>query len=122
MSFHIDIEQHGNMLIANISSDGIALSSVQDALDIIANCGYQGALHIVMPQAVIHSDFFDLKTGLAGDVLQKFSNYQSYLAIIGDFSIYNSNSLRDFIRESNKVGRINFVNSEEEAVRVLMGR
>ena len=37
------------------------------------------------------------------------------LAIVGDFSQYASKSLQDFIFESNKVGRINFVASIEEA-------
>jgi len=40
-------------------------------------------------------------------------NFQ--LAIIGDFAKYKSKSLRDFIFESNKHGRINFVSSIEEA-------
>ena len=119
MAFDIEVKQHGNMLIAHVSSNDLAIANVQDALDIIANSGYQGALHIMLSQSVIHADFFDLKTGLAGEVLQKFSNYQSYLAIVGDFSRYNSNSLSDFISESNRVGRINFVTTEAEAVQVL---
>ncbi|MCK7528774.1 MAG: DUF4180 domain-containing protein [Ignavibacteriales bacterium] len=31
------------------------------------------------------SDFFDLKTGIAGEILQKFSTYNVRLAILGDF-------------------------------------
>jgi hypothetical protein len=51
--------------------------------------------------------------------LQKFSTYGSRLAIIGDFSKYDSKSLRDFIYESNKTGRICFVGSQDEAVKAL---
>ena len=38
------------------------------------------------------------------------------LAIVGDFSKYNSKSLRDFIYESNKAGRILFVKTAEAAI------
>jgi len=64
---------------------------------------------------IINPDFFDLKTGFAGEILQKFSNYKVKLAIIGDFSSFTSKSLRDFILESNKHGHINFVSTIDEA-------
>ncbi|HYX07928.1 MAG TPA: DUF4180 domain-containing protein, partial [Bacteroidales bacterium] len=60
-------------------------------------------------------DFFRLETRLAGEILQKFSTYNQKLAINGDFSVYNSISLHDFIRESNKVKRIVFAGTVEEA-------
>lgn len=41
------------------------------------------------------------------------------LAIVGDFGKYSGRSLRNFIRESNKGGRVNFVSSGPEAIRVL---
>ncbi len=47
----------------------------------------------------ICDDFFDLSTRLAGEILQKFINYHVKIAIIGDFSIYTSKSLKDFIYE-----------------------
>ena len=65
--------------------------------------------------------FFDLKTGLAGDVLQKFSNYRMRLAIVGDFSRFSSKSLGDFISESNQVRRITFVPTINEAL-VQLGK
>ncbi|WP_083996437.1 DUF4180 domain-containing protein [Desulfosporosinus acididurans] len=49
----------------------------------------------------IFEDFFDLKTKLAGEILQKFVNYHVRIAIVGDFSGYKSKSLKDFIYESN---------------------
>jgi len=105
--------------IAEIVSDIIEINNAQDALDILANCAYQDARRIVMYQENITDSFFDLKTTLAGDILQKFSNYNVKLAIVGDFSKYSSNSLRDFIYESNKVGRISFVDTRDEAIDAL---
>lgn len=110
-----------NVSVARILSEGIIIHNEQDALELIANCYYSGASKLLMNESQIHPDFFDLKTGLAGEILQKFSNYQSQLAIIGDFSKYSSKSLQDFIRESNRAGRIFFVEYEVEGIRKLAG-
>ena len=37
---------------------------------------------LVLDEKDISADFFDLKTGLAGQVLQKFVNYRTKLAVI----------------------------------------
>jgi len=106
--------------IAEINSDRVEIRKVQDVLDLMADCDYQGARKIILHEKNIIVDFFDLKTGFAGEILQKFSNYFVELAIVGDFSKYSSQSLQDFIYESNKIGRINFVSSVEEAIEALL--
>ncbi|WP_428664329.1 DUF4180 domain-containing protein [Runella sp.] len=113
----IDINGTG---IAELISENIEIANAQDALELLANAGYQGAENIIIHQKNITPDFFDLKTGIAGEVLQKFSTYQVKLAIVGDFSAYTSKSLKDFIYESNKAGRINFVHSIPEAKESLL--
>jgi len=82
----IAIKEKQGFSFAEILSDEIEIKDAQDALEIIANCAYQGANGIIIYEKNISSDFFDLKTRIAGEVLQKFSNYQSKLAIIGDFT------------------------------------
>ncbi|MCB0629182.1 MAG: DUF4180 domain-containing protein, partial [Lewinella sp.] len=67
----------------------------------------------------ITPEFFDLKTKIAGEILQKFSNYRVRLSIVGDFTVYTSRSLKDFIHESNKGKLVNFVDSLEEALERL---
>jgi len=118
----IDLLEINGVCIAEVVSDSIIIGSAQDALDLMADCGYQGARRIIINKKNIVADFFDLKTGIAGEILQKFSNYNVTLAIVGDFSKYSSKSLRDFIYESNKMGRINFVNSITEARESLIKR
>jgi hypothetical protein len=43
------------------------------------------------------------------------------LAIVGDFSIFSSKSLQDFIYESNKGKQINFSDSVGNALKALIG-
>ncbi|MFC5409073.1 DUF4180 domain-containing protein [Larkinella bovis] len=105
--------------LAELRSDQFVIQQVQDALDLLANCAYQGAEKIIVQEKHLTPGFFDLKTGLAGDILQKFSTYRIQLAVVGDFSKFTSQSLRDFMYESNQVGRINFVASVDEAIAKL---
>lgn len=114
-----EFHQLGDARIAEINSEDIIIRDVQDALDLMADCSYHGAGRIIIYEKNLLPVFFDLKTGLAGDILQKFSNYRVKLAIVGEFSEYDSKSLRDFIRESNKQRQVNFVRTKEEALHIL---
>jgi len=116
----IEISELKGIILAEIISGKPEITDPQDALDIMANCRYQGADGIIIHEQNITPGFFDLKTGIAGEVLQKFSTYQVKLAIVGDFSKYTGKSLRDFIYESNKTGRINFVSSVDQAKEALV--
>jgi hypothetical protein len=117
----LELKRINGSELVEIISDEILIKDTQDALDLMANVRYQHGLNkLIMKEKNFVAAFFDLKTGIAGEILQKFSNYDAYLAIIGDFSNYASKSLKDFIYESNKYGRINFVNSLEEAVEKLI--
>jgi hypothetical protein len=105
--------------IAEIITDEIILKSIEDGLDLLGNLYYQGFDNIIIQEKNIIPEFFDLKTRIAGDILQKFTQYQMPLTIVGDFSKYNSKSLNDFIYESNKGKQINFVTSQSEAIKIL---
>lgn len=105
--------------IAEIVANDLVIKNIEDGIDLIGNVYYQGYDHMILSEKNITSDFFDLSTKMAGEILQKFSNYKMRLAIVGDFSNYQSQSFKDFVYESNKHGQINFVNSKTEAISVL---
>jgi GTPase SAR1 family protein len=106
-------------LMAEIITEQVCINTQQDALDVMANCSYQGASGIIFYEHQLNSDFFDLKTKLAGDILQKFSNYRCRLVIVGDFEKYKSKALRDFIGESNRGNLVKFAPNREEAISFL---
>ena len=105
--------------VAEVIADGTVLTDTHSLVELVINCYYDGCDGMVIYQESLPPEFFELKTGRAGELLQKFSTYQMRLAIVGDFSHYESKSLRDFIYESNKVGRINFVDSLRVAIEKL---
>lgn len=95
--------------VAEIIADSIILNSTEDGLELLGNLYYQGYDKIIVYEQHITPDFFNLKTRIAGEILQKFVQYQMPLAIVGDFSKYRSKSLNDFFYECNKGKQINFV-------------
>ncbi len=102
--------------IAELDSNDFIINDVQDALDLLAEAGSKGAGSLVVNSKNFAAKFFDLKTGLAGEVLQKFSNYRVRLAITGDFTVYKSKSLSDFIRECNRGNQIFFCDDINSAL------
>jgi hypothetical protein len=101
--------------VAEITGEGIIINTAREAIDLMGDLFFQGCNHLVLHEANITPEFFNLGNGLAGEILQKFSTYRIRLTIIGDFSKYTRKSIRDFIFESNKVGHVRFVGSMEEA-------
>jgi hypothetical protein len=115
------IEKNG-VNIAVVIADEKLLYDVQSALDLMATIRYEtDSSRIAVHKESVAEDFFILSTRLAGEILQKFVNYQCKLAIIGDYSKYTSKPLKDFIYESNNGRDIFFVATEDEAVERLCG-
>lgn len=84
--------------------DGSPIENAPSATDVIGEALGERAELVAIPTERLAPEFFDLKTGVAGDIAQKFVNYQVRLAIVGDISdrVEASNSLRDWVAESNQ--------------------
>ena len=108
------------VIIAVIKSNELIITNGQSALDLLTNVFFnENCQHIALYKKAIIEDFFDLKTGVAGEILQKFTNFKMKLAIIGDFSGYSSKALTDFIYECNRGNQIFFVADEQDALEKL---
>lgn len=117
---NIRTETIDETVVAFVESDEVLITDVQSALDLMATVRYEtGADRMALQKAALDERFFLLSSRLAGDILQKFVNYQMKVAIVGDFSGYSSKPLRDFICESNSGHHVFFVSSEAEAAQKL---
>ncbi len=117
----IVLRQHKNSKVAIIQSDSIVISDVQTAMDLMANIFYHDDCQkILIGKENICPEFFDLRTRLAGEILQKYTNYHMRISIVGDFSTV-SKSLADFIRECNKGQQVFFAATQQEALEWLHG-
>ncbi|CAG7654860.1 DUF4180 domain-containing protein [Paenibacillus allorhizosphaerae] len=107
----------GGSNIAVVSGSEIVISDVQSALDLMATVQYEAdSDRIVIHKNMISERFFDLKTRLAGEILQKFINYRVKVAFVGDFSEYSSRSFQDFVYECNSGRDIFFLPTEQQAI------
>ena len=103
--------------IARVETDSVIFEDVDAALDLMASVRHvTHSDRMIVDASAIHPQFFVLRNTIAGEILQKFVTYHMQLAIVGDFFQITSNSLRDFIYESNKGNQILFVATEAEAV------
>lgn len=116
---HITVHHQNGIQLAEITSPDLLIQTAEDGLDLLGNLYYQDFDRIILYQENISPEFFDLKTGLAGEILQKFTTYRVRLVIIGEFETFTSKSLQDFMRESNQRKQVNFVPTLSEAIQRL---
>jgi hypothetical protein len=111
--FDHKIHTRNGVEIAEVVSIERPIANPQDFLDMAGNIPTR---RIILRKELLSETFFDLSSRIAGEILQKVSNYGMQLAIVGDFTKYVSKSLRDFIYESNITGQVVFVATLEKAL------
>jgi hypothetical protein len=106
---------HG-IRVLELAPDGASLRSDRDAVDVIAEAAAHRAGVIVIPTERLDDDFFRLRTGVAGQLVQKFVTYRMRLVIVGEISkrLEESSALRDFVYECNNGSHIWFVTTLDE--------
>ena len=120
---NIETISQNNKTVAVVTSNENIITDVQSALDLIMSVKYEAQTNLIaIDKKAVCNDFFILSTGLAGEILQKFINYQVKIAIFGDYSKYTSKPLKDFIYESNNGKDIFFVKNKTQAVEKLVNQ
>jgi len=95
------------------SDSGISIRAFGDIPDAIAAC--LGADGLILTEGDLAQEFFDLRSGLAGELFQKFMNYKLRLAIVlPDPGAYGER-FSELVYEHTSHGMIRFVRSEDEA-------
>lgn len=119
ITMHINTHTINDKKAAEVVAGKIVIESVQDGLDLLGDLYYQGFDQVIIYEVEISPAFFDLRNGMAGEILQKFSTYRMQLAIVGNFEKYPGKSIREFIYESNRWGHVSFVGTLSEALAQL---
>ena len=114
----MEIRRINNIGVA-IVDPGEKITSVNNMLDIMAKAWMENCGALIVREESLGKDFFDLKTGYAGELLQKISNYRMKMAIVGDFSKYTSKSMLALIYESNRGKQVFFTGSVGEALDII---
>ncbi|MFF4628574.1 DUF4180 domain-containing protein [Streptomyces griseorubiginosus] len=97
--------------VLHCAPDGPPLDGERAALDLIGDAMGRDAEVVAVPVARVGEEFFQLRSGVAGAVMQKFVTYQVRLAVVGDVTRHTdaSTALRDFVHETNQGRHIWFL-------------
>ncbi|MDQ1656722.1 MAG: hypothetical protein QOD41_1805 [Cryptosporangiaceae bacterium] len=94
----------GGIVVLVCDPAGPPMRTEGDAMDVIAVALGDDAEWVAVPAGRMGEGFFDLSTGIAGQILQKFTSYQRRLVVTGDISAHlaRSTALRGLVAECNR--------------------
>jgi uncharacterized protein DUF4180 len=91
-------------------------AQASDLIATIGGCLERGSGALLLDRAVLPAEFFDLSTGLAGELVQKLTNYRIRMAaVVPDLSVH-SPRFCEFVREANRGGQFRFFATRDEAI------
>ena len=92
---------------------GIAVRSSNDVSDALGVC--LGSDGLMLNESDLSPEFFELRTGLAGELFQKFTNYNVRVAIVlSDFDAHGER-FSELAREHSRHPLIRFFESSDRA-------
>lgn len=90
-----------------------------DPADIFRECIEGGVDSLLLSAASLPEEFFDLSSGLLGELLHKLSTYRIKMAlVVPDTGLYSSH-FQAFARETNQGNEIHVFSTREEAINWL---
>ena len=121
------LERIGSMQVRKINAitfveadrDEFLLGNERDTVDLIGFCGEHEATGILLYPINVSPDFFDLKTGFLGMVLQKFVNYHLKAALVLSREFVRGR-FKEFATESNRSNHFRTFCSREDAEKWLI--
>lgn len=104
---------NGERRILITSDSGIAIRSFSDISGALGTC--LGTDGLILTENDLGREFFDLRTGLAGELFQKFTNYKLRVAIVLPDPEAHGERFGELANEHRTHSMIRFVRSEGEA-------
>jgi hypothetical protein len=95
--------------------DGDLIDSETKALDLVAACGQDETDRLLIHGECLPDDFFDLRTGLAGTIMLKLSNYRIRAAVIAPNEKTEQGKFHEMMIETNRGNQFRIFSSREDA-------
>ena len=94
--------------------------TVQDALDLVALCGEHDTNRLMIHAEALSEEFFRLRTGVAGEVLQKLVNYHvKTAAVLPDLTAMRG-KFRDMASEAGRGSQFRVFENRQDAENWLL--
>lgn len=97
-----DILTKDDRTIIEAHPDAGVINSEREALDWIAVCGEHRAHGLLIHASHLTPDFFNLRTGIAGSILLKFTTYRVKLAAVLTPEQVGQGRFSEFAYETNR--------------------
>ena len=96
--------------------EGTPITGETSAIDVVGEALGERVELVAIPVERLTDEFFDLSTQIAGEIAQKFANYDVRLAIVGDIAdrLQVSDPLAAWVHESNAGGQLWFLPTFED--------
>lgn len=107
-----------------VQNNGPTVAGERDIRGLIGDALGEEADIIAVPVESLAPEFFNLRSGLAGEMLQKCANYRRSFAVVGDITAYveRSSAFRDLVREADRGITVLFVRDLEHLGERLAGQ
>lgn len=93
------VETHEGIYLEGISGK---IKNERDAVDVVALCGEHSTNRLMLHADNLTEHFFDLKTRVAGDILQKFVNYGIKAVLVLPFKAGKQGRFGEMAIEANR--------------------
>ncbi|WP_042204498.1 DUF4180 domain-containing protein [Paenibacillus camerounensis] len=113
------IAREGQRYLELRSADS-RLGTEQDILDLIGACMGHDVYNVLLHEAALPEEFYNLRTGLAGTALQKFMNYHVRCAAVITGTQADKGRFKELLTELNKGTAFRAFSNEEEALAWLL--
>ncbi|MCP4134918.1 MAG: DUF4180 domain-containing protein [bacterium] len=108
------VKKFGKTYIAGI--DGLKLiENESDAVDVVGLCGENDTQDLLLFTDNLTDSFFDIKSRVAGTIMQKFVNYSIRIAAVISPAHLESPRFREMALESNKGNHFRVFFNRDEA-------
>jgi hypothetical protein len=100
----IEAREIGGLMCVVADADGDPIGSARDLTPLIEAAFEHRGRILVLPVERLDPAFFQIRSGVAGDVLQKATQYRTKVAVVGDITAHvaASDALRDFVVECDR--------------------
>jgi PadR family transcriptional regulator, regulatory protein AphA len=112
--------ENNQIIYVECLPDDCLLKSESQALDLIAACDEYETHRLLIHKQSLPDEFFNLRTRLAGNVLQKFANYKLRVALVIGVEQAKEGRFGDMVIEANRGNQFRFFNEPDQAAAWLV--
>ena len=110
-----DLKTRNNQSYIDLSEGDFSIGREGEINELLSLCYYHETNFILLDEHNLSDEFFNLRSGLAGAAMQKFSLYQARVAVLLPPNAEQNERFKEFMYEMNQSNHFRFYDNREEA-------